>query len=461
MTEKRLNILMIMADQFRLTTLDGMGDKIPTPNIKRIMDKGLVFTQSCCACPLCTPSRAALATGKYPSRCGVPVHDVVLPPEQATYYQALRRAGYRVGMAGKSDLHKADQYCGKGDMPSMYHYGFTDPFETEGKMNSAWFKRGEDGAIRPNGPYQHYLVERDPARLEALNADYKSYMREKRRFYAEPSVLPDEDFLDNFIGRAACDWLERVEDDVPWHYFVSFAGPHNPWDPPRENYEHFKDARLPPPIADDFTGKPAWVKQRAAQETGGMTAQQALNVRRCYAASVEVVDQWVGRLLDILERRGLKDNTVVIFCADHGEMLGDHGLLEKKVMYEASVRVPLVISAPWMTSRTDSDALAQLMDLAPTCLDLAGASWDEREMDARSLLPLLRGENGEEAQPHEVQISELLNSLMIYDGRYKWIRNWNDTDELYDLRSDPQELHNIFDERPEIIQRLRAYTFRH
>ena len=461
MTEKRLNILMIMADQFRLTTLDGMGDKIPTPNIKRIMDKGLVFTQSCCACHLCTPSRAALATGKYPSRCGVPVHDAVLPPEQATYYQALRRAGYRVGMAGKSDLHKADQYCGKGDMPSMYHYGFTDPFETEGKMNSAWFKRGEDGAIRPNGPYQHYLVERDPARLEALNADYKSYMREKRRFYAEPSVLPDEDFLDNFIGRAACDWLERVEDDVPWHYFVSFAGPHNPWDPPRENYEHFKDARLPPPIADDFTGKPAWVKQRAAQETGGMTAQQALNVRRCYAASVEVVDQWVGRLLDILERRGLKDNTVVIFCADHGEMLGDHGLLEKKVMYEASVRVPLVISAPWMTSRTDSDALAQLMDLAPTCLDLAGASWDEREMDARSLLPLLRGENGEEAQPHEVQISELLNSLMIYDGRYKWIRNWNDTDELYDLRSDPQELHNIFDERPEIIQRLRAYTFRH
>ena len=389
------------------------------------------------------------------------MHDAVLPPEQATYYQALRRAGYRVGMAGKSDLHKADQYCGKGDMPSMYHYGFTDPFETEGKMNSAWFKRGEDGAIRPNGPYQHYLVERDPARLEALNADYKSYMREKRRFYAEPSVLPDEDFLDNFIGRAACDWLERVEDDVPWHYFVSFAGPHNPWDPPRENYEHFKDARLPPPIADDFTGKPAWVKQRAAQETGGMTAQQALNVRRCYAASVEVVDQWVGRLLDILERRGLKDNTVVIFCADHGEMLGDHGLLEKKVMYEASVRVPLVISAPWMTSRTDSDALAQLMDLAPTCLDLAGASWDEREMDARSLLPLLRGENGEEAQPHEVQISELLNSLMIYDGRYKWIRNWNDTDELYDLRSDPQELHNIFDERPEIIQRLRAYTFRH
>ena len=84
---------------------------------------------------------------------------------------------------------------------------------------------------------------------------------------------------------------------------------------------------------------------------------------------------------------------------------------------------------------------------------LAVASEDEEKK--------LRGEDGEEAQPHQVQISELLNSLMVYDGRYKWIRNWNDTDELYDLRSDPQELHNIFDERPEIIQRLRAYTFRH
>ena len=458
---ERPNILMIMADQFRLTTLDGMGDQIPTPNIKRIMDRGLVFTQSCCACPLCTPSRAALATGKYPSRCGVTVHDAVLPPEQETYYQVLRKAGYRVGMAGKSDLHKAETYCGNGMLPSMYHYGFTDPYETEGKMNSAWFGRSESGGIRPMGPYQRYLVGRDPARLEALNTDYKSYLREKRRFYAAPSILPDEDFLDNFIGRAACDWLEQVEDDLPWHYFVSFAGPHNPWDPPRENYEHFKDAQFPVPVADDLAGKPDWVKQRAAKETGGMTAAQALNMRRCYAASVEVVDQWVGKLLDTLERRGLWENTVVIFCADHGEMLGDHGLLEKTVMYEASVRIPLIISAPWMEGRQDTNALAQLMDLAPTCLELAGVGWNKKDMDARSLLPLLRGETGQENQPHEVQISELLNSLMVYDGRYKWIRNWNDTDELYDLLNDPKELHNVFAEYPKVIQRLRAYTFRH
>jgi len=157
----------------------------------------------------------------------------------------------------------------------------------------------------------------------------------------------------------------------------------------------------------------------------------------------------------------MRESTVVIFCADHGEMLGDHGLLEKMAMYEASVRIPLVISAPWMDGRKDTNALAQLMDLAPTCLELAGVGWNKKDMDARSLLPLLRGETGQENQPHEVQISELLNSLMVYDGRYKWIRNWNDTDELYDLLNDPKELHNVFAEYPKVIQRLRAYTFRH
>lgn len=458
---KRPNILMLMADQFRLTTLEGMGDNIPTPNIKRIMDQSVVFTRGCCACPLCTPSRAALATGKYPSRCGVPVHDAVLPPEQATYYQALRQAGYRVGIVGKSDLHKADKYCGNGALPSMYHYGFTDPVETEGKMNSAWYQTGPAGETVAAGPYQRYLNAQSPEKLAALNADYKAYMREKRRFYAAPSVLPDEDFLDNFIGREACDWLERVETDIPWHFFVSFAGPHNPWDPPREDYEACRGLDLPAPLADDLAGKPAWIKQRVARETGGMTGEEAMNMRRCYAASVRVVDRWVGRLLDILDQRGLAENTVVIFCADHGEMLGDHGLLEKSVMYEASVRIPLLVHLPGMTARRDSDALAQLMDLAPTCMDLAGADYDRRQLDARSLLPLLQGETGPDAQPHQVQISELLNTLMVCDGRYKWIRNWNDTDELYDLEADPCELHNLFDERPEVIQRLKAYTFRH
>ena len=459
---KRPNILMIMADQIRLKTLQGMGDEIPTPNLNRLMDKSLVFTQAVCSCPLCTPSRASLATGKYPSRCGVPIHDAVLSYEETTYYQLLRKSGYRVGMAGKSDLHKKDKHCGiHGDTPQMYHYGFTDPFETEGKMNSAWFSVDSNGKKKLAGPYQHYLETHAPGGLEALNADYKQYLRKDPRYRATPSVLEGEHFLDHFIGRAACDWLEHVQDEEPWHYFVSFTGPHNPWDPPKEEFEKYKDTRFPAPIADNLENKPEWIKKRAAEQTGGMTEELMQNMKRCYAGSVNVVDHWVGQLLDVLERRGLAENTVVIFCADHGELLGDHGLVEKSAMYETSVRIPLVIHTPGMTRRVDTPAMAQLMDLAPTCLELAGVRYNDQDMDAVSLMPLLENPERTDWNPHTLQISELSNCQMVYDGRYKWIRNWNDLYELYDLQQDPQELHNLIHECPEIAARMAALTYRH
>ena len=454
---KRPNILMIMADQFRSTTLQGMGDEIATPSLARLMERSTVFTQACCACPLCTPSRAALATGKYPHRCGVPVHDAFLPLDMPTYYQTLRKNGYRVGVAGKTDLHKVDRYCGpEGDLPSMYHYGFTDPFEVEGKMNCARLVNQENGTVKPMGPYQRYLLEKDL--LEPLHLDYQRRFRSLPKYYASPSVLPAGDFQDNFIGRAACDWLEKVGDDVPWHYFVSFAGPHDPWDPPLENYRRFEEQTFPDAIPFRPDGKPKWVRERAEKTTAGMTAADVQNVRRNYAGAVSVIDDWVGCFLEILDRRGLSENTVVIFCADHGEQLLDHGLVDKLVMYEGALRIPLVIHMPGQTRRRNSDALVQLMDLAPTCLELAGLTYDREDMDARSLLPMLKGDT---APVHEVQISELIHCMAIYDGRYKWIRNWNDADELYDLTEDPQELHNLFTPDSPVIAGLKRYTFMH
>ena len=332
---KHYNFLFLMADQIRTATLEGMGDGIQTPNLRRLMDESVLFTRASCTCPLCTPSRASLATGRYPSRCGVPIHDAVLPPEQPTFYQALRDSGYRVGIVGKTDLHKRDTYCGvKGDLPSMYHYGFTDPVETEGKMNSAWYGTNPDGSIYPMGPYQKYLMDKDPELMRTLEKDYRSYMRQKPRYHAQPSVLPDEVFLDTFIGEKSLEWLnEHDNTGAPWHLTVSFAGPHNPWDPPKEDYDAVGDTLWPDPIPNDMEGKPAWIRRRAAQQTGGMTQADLQQVKRCYAGSVRVIDRWIGKLLDWLETSGHKDDTVVIFCADHGELLGDHGLLEKGGMY--------------------------------------------------------------------------------------------------------------------------------
>ena len=118
----------------------------------------------------------------------------------------------------------------------------------------------------------------------------------------------------------------------------------------------------------------------------------------------------------------------------------------------------MVIHTPDMKSRRDSDALVELMDLAPTCLDLAGIDWNHLQMDAHSLVPLI---NGEDIEIRKVQRSELHNCTMLFDGRYKWIRSYNDKDELYDLEADPMELRNVIDEHPDVIESFKPYSFRH
>lgn len=452
----RPNILMIMADQFRTDSLTGKGGGVETPNIDRILNQGMWFSEAACTAPLCTPSRASLATGKYPCHCGVMVHDADLPKSETTYYQLLRESGYRVGVVGKTDLHKTSRYLGRNaPLPVMYHLGFTDVMETEGKLNAAMVKRDEQGNVCIQGPYQKLLSE--SGNLESFAADYMERLINRPAWYVEKSPIPDEYFQDAIIGRMACDYLETVDDDVPWHLMISFVGPHNPWDPPGYALERVKDQYYPHPPVDTMEGKPEWIRKRAAKQGKDMTPKELEHVKSHYAASVSVIDEWVGCVLDMLEERNLSDNTVIVFCADHGELLGDHGLFHKTAMYEGALRIPLVIRTPEMKEGSVSYELAELSDLAPTFLDLAGVAYNADAMDAKTLLPLLQGRK----EPlRSCQMSELRNMMMLYDGRYKWIRNFNDSDELYDLEMDPDELHNIIRNHPEIIKRLQRYTFR-
>ena len=141
------NLLLIMADQFRADSMTQMGGGIKTPHIDRIIREGSVFLIKPVVLHLCVhPAGHHWATGKYPHNCGVMVHDASLPLDQITYYQLLRKNGYRTAVIGKTDLHKDYHYYGKNaPLPVMYHYGFTDPDEVEGKMNLAFYPVKEDG----------------------------------------------------------------------------------------------------------------------------------------------------------------------------------------------------------------------------------------------------------------------------------------------------------------------------
>lgn len=448
------NILMIMADQFRADWMSCVGNGfVETPNLNAIAETGVRFTKAICNSPLCAPSRAALAAGKYPHRLGLLDNTVNFPLDQPTYYQALRKAGYRVGVVGKTDLHKPEHFYGRnGDRPFMYHLGFTDVVDTEGKVNAARYGKleYEKSAVKElAGPYQRYLEGKGV--LDSFVADYDFRHEKAPVWYADQSSLCVEDYHDSYIGRKACDFLEDVSDESPWHLFVSFVGPHDPWDAPAEYLKMFNSKSFPDSIKDTMEEKPEWVKKKSSKMSKGLSEEDLLKVKCNYAAMIKLIDDWTGRILSILEKRGLKDNTVIIFCADHGEMMGDHGLFQKSVMYEGALRIPLLISHPQFKASKADDSLVELIDLCPTILDIAGIGFNRDVLDGKSLLQVLKGGT----EPHkEYQLSELQNTRMIFDGKYKFIQNYNDIDELYDLENDTKELYNVIKDSPEVKKRL-------
>ena len=437
------NILLIMTDQHRWDYLGCAGaDFVDTPNIDRLAESGVRFNNAFTNAPVCAPARIGLATGMHPARIGTLDNQSYLPSHLPTYYQRLRDSGYRVGCVGKLDLAKPDKYNGRyGDRPAVYRWGFTHPEEVEGKMHAA---QGEPTA--PHGPYTHYL--KDKGRLSAFWEDYRKRAEDGWILGAShDSVLPTEDFQDCYIGRRAAQWIETIADDFPWHLFVSFVGPHDPFDPPSEYAEQFRDAEMPDAIPKSLEGKPQWVLNRQKE----FTAEELAQIRRQYCALIKLIDDQVGELLYALRKRDMLDNTVIIFTSDHGEMLGDHGLFQKQVPYEPSIHIPLVVAGPGIEPGRTSEALVDMSDLNPTICALAGVD-AAPDMDARSFDGILRGNQTEHRQDIHIAMP---NYRGIRNRRHKFVDNVNDVPELYDLMNDPGERHNVADECPDQVADMR------
>jgi arylsulfatase len=254
MATSKPNILFIMDDQHRFDYLGsaatagypdptGPGPAVRTPNLDRLTARGVHFTQCTTNCPVCAPARIGLATGLQPSRVGALDNASYLPRSAPTYYQRLRDHGYRVGCVGKLDLAKPDGYNGRyGDRPCVYGWGFTHPEECEGKMHAG-------RSCPPQGPYTYYLQEQ--GLLQTFCEDYQDRAAQGWiKDAVRDSPLPTEAFEDTYIGRRAAAWIEAVPDDFPWHYFVSFVGPHNPFDPPTEYADRYRDAPMPEAIQE-------------------------------------------------------------------------------------------------------------------------------------------------------------------------------------------------------------------
>jgi choline-sulfatase len=441
-TPQRPNVLFLMADQFRYDYLGCAGaHHVRTPNLDRLAARGVRFSHCVTDCPVCAPARIGLATGLRPSRLGSLDNASYLPLSTPTHYQRFRDHDYRVGCVGKLDLAKPSHYNGRyGDRPCVYAWGFTHPEECEGKMHAG-------SSPTPIGPYTHYLCQR--GLLERFHDDYRA--RKQRGWIvgaSHDSVLPADAFEDAYIGRRAAQWIARMPDDFPWYLFVSFVGPHDPFDPPTEYAQRYRNADMPAPIPAEMDGKPQWIRARQVE----VTEEDVHVSRRQYCAAIELIDDHVGMILAALESRGQVENTYVVFTSDHGEMLGDHGLYTKSVAYEASLRVPLLIAGPGIEGGRTCDALVQLMDLNPTLCQLADIP-PHQYTDAESIAPLLLGER---TTHRTALVSVIRNWRCLRTHEHKLIQNDNDLTELYDLGNDPRERTNMAHSRADLVRDLSS-----
>ena len=275
--------------------------------------------------------------------------------------------------------------------------------------------------------------------------------------------LPEEMHPDFFVGDLASWWIDDHPKEEPLFLQIGFPGPHPPYDPIRRYAERYlaRDLPLPHVTEEELAGQPPPLKALRRQHMevdhdavvhlAEPSREQLHRQRAYYLANVTMIDEKIGQIFQALERNGYLENSVVIFASDHGDCLGDHGHSQKWNMYEEVVHVPAMV---WSPNRIDGDrridGLTQLMDLGPTVLDIAGVRIPE-EMEARSLLPALRGEEWEgrgyvfAEHGRDAILQETKFMSMVRDQRWKLVHFVDDpSGQLFDLAEDPEEMNNLW-----------------
>ncbi len=423
---ERPNILFLFSDQHRPDAMSCAGNlAINTPHMDRLAQEGVRASSAYCPTPLCQPTRIAMLTGRYGHNTGIIDNSGFLLPNEPTVPQALQTAGYRTCFTGK--LHLPWGGSGSRDQ-QVKEMGFEDRLHTTGKAYAVVGGNKEDR-------YLNYLNERGV--YHRFERDYLERILEKPSWYAAPSVLDEEDFHDIYISRIKQEWLESYTDDRPFFCWCNWVGPHAPWDAPGHYATLYDPADVDVPIEDTMEQAPEALRNRRVKN---LPPEAWRACKAHYYGNTNVIDDGIGGCLETLEEKGLLDNTVVIYASDHGEMLFDHGLIQKTYMYEASAGVPLIVRwSEKFRQGIEIEAHVSLLDLIPTFLELAGA---EMEMlHGTSLIPVLTG--GGELNRDTV-FSEMRDTKMARTGDWKYVfdPNW-ERQQLFNLKDDSQEINNL------------------
>jgi len=481
-TARRPNVVLIVTDQQRADHVGfGGHPSVQTPALDALARRGRRFDRCHVANPICMPNRATILTGRMPSVHGTRTNGIPLAWDANTFVRALRAEGYATALVGKAHFQNMGQ-------PGLDDQRLTGPWDADGprwpedwdlweeatRHRAEWVELPEDyygfdhvelvtgHTDAASGHYVHWLrehgVDPDGVRGPASAPErYEGWSQVYR------SCLPPELYHTSYVAERACRQIERfVGESRPFLLQVSFPDPHHPFGPPGEYYDrhHPSSIVLPESWHDDLADAPPHL-QAIASSVGVQafpvqpfrpTEDQYRHAVAAELGMIELIDDAVARVLTTLDAHGLTDETLVVFTSDHGDVMGDHGLLLKGSMhYEGCTRVPLVLAGPGIRPGS-TDALASSLDLAPTILEACGITappW----MQGRALQPLLDVSGPpprdtvlvEEDQPfdiygtgHGIRMRTIITAdarLTLYEG--------TEVAELYDLRSDPHEMHNL------------------
>ncbi len=472
-TPTRPNVLLIVTDQQRWDTMGCAGHPVlRTPNIDALARGGVQFESAYTAHPTCTPSRSTMMTGRYPSSHRARMTGQVLPESETTMPQVLREAGYETALFGKAHFAPfgagPNEGCSSREAHSLW--GKSNEYPITGNyygFERVVFAGGHGTGIY--GPYRDWLRERDPDALTRLDQAWAPYggdylsgyyadgSSDMRPFPVDAALHPT-----SWLAEVVTDYI-REPHERPFFAMASFPDPHHPFCPPPEYADMYDPADMPRPIAPDAHDFADWPEHyrlayhgEIEQYSGGgridfssVPERVALRGRALTAGMVGLIDTAIGGIMQALNETNQRENTIVIFCSDHGDYLGDHGFMYKGPFpWDGVLRVPFIWSYPALfPHRRVDDYVASTVDIAPTVLTLCGAevpygvegvtldAWlcGDGEYPRREALT----ENDDD------YVGERLRTLTTPDWKIT-VYSGREYGELYDRRNDPDETRNLW-----------------
>jgi arylsulfatase A-like enzyme len=451
-----------MTDTQRLDDMGAYGNPvIKTPNLDRLANTGVKFNSCYTQYPACMPARAVIFTGRYPMANGVWSNGVPLPNDETTIAHVFAANGYRTGGAGK--FHFLPHYpYQKTELPTMKthpepFYGFQE------------FHLGEDGR---SGEHHQWIKENYPE--YAGKPDHQ---------------IPIELHNTYWSAQHTIDFIKKCnENDEPFFAFCSFVDPHQGYNPPSPYREMYDEADMPDPIRRE--GELEGTRFESMANKGAMKrhTDRLAYMRTQHYGEMTFIDDQVGRMVETVETLNLRDNTIIAFISDHGDMLGDHWLWWKGPFhYAGCTNVPFFINGPGIQQGKTANGICQQTDVMPTLLELAGleiplgvqgkslqsiATTDETETgyDYAYMVSVSNGAYspdylGKSKRPEDGKITGKTDTLTIRNHQWRFTYYTHSQDgELYDLENDPNEFTNLWDDpkyrekREELMMKLMTHT---